>query len=47
MLVVGDREVEGSTVSVRKRDGARQNGLPVEEFVAAVQERIATRSHEL
>ncbi len=47
MLVVGDREVEGSTVSVRKRDGARQNGLPVEEFVAAVQERIATRSNEL
>ena len=47
MLVVGDREVENSTVSVRKRDGARQNGLPVEEFVAAVQERIATRSNQL
>ena len=47
MLVVGDREVENSTVSVRKRDGARQNGLPVEEFVTAVQERIATRSNEL
>ena len=47
MLVVGDREVEDNTVSLRKRDGARQNGLPVEEFVAAVQERIATRSNEL
>ncbi len=47
MLVVGDREIENSTVSVRKRDGARQNGLPVEEFVAAVQERIATRSNQL
>lgn len=47
MLVVGDREIENSTVSVRKRDGARQNGLPVEEFVTAVQERIATRSNEL
>ena len=47
MLVVGDREVEGSTVSVRKRDGARQNGLPVEEFVAAVQERITARSNQL
>ena len=47
MLVVGDREVENSTVSVRKRDGARQNGLPWEEFVAATQERIATRSEEL
>ena len=47
MLVVGDREIENSTVSVRKRDGARQNGLPVEEFIAAVQERIATRSDQL
>ncbi len=47
MLVVGDREVENSTVSVRKRDGARQNGLPVEEFVTAVQEHIATRSNQL
>ena len=47
MLVVGDREVEANTVSVRKRDGARQNGLPVEEFVDAVQERIATRSDQL
>ncbi len=47
MLVVGDREVENSTVSVRKRDGARQNGLPVEKFVTAVQEHIATRSNQL
>ncbi len=47
MLVVGDREVEANTVSVRKRDGARQNGLPVEEFVAGVQERIVTRSNQL
>ncbi len=47
MLVVGDREIENSTVSLRKRDGARQNGLPVEEFIAVVQERIATRSNQL
>ncbi len=47
MLVVGDREVEAGTVSLRKRDGARQNGLPVEDFITAVQERIATRSNEL
>ncbi len=47
MLVVGDREVEANTVSVRTRDGARQNGLPVEEFVATTEERIATRSAEL
>ena len=47
MLIVGDREVENSTVSLRKRDGSRQNGLPTEEFIATVQERVATRSDEL
>ena len=47
MLVVGDREIENSTVSLRKRDGSRQNGLPTEEFIATVQERVATRSDEL
>ncbi|MCL4300395.1 MAG: threonine--tRNA ligase [Anaerolineae bacterium] len=47
MLVVGDQEVANGTVSLRKRDGSRQNDLPVGEFIAAVQERIATRSSEL
>jgi threonyl-tRNA synthetase len=47
MLVVGDQEVANGTVSLRKRDGSRQNDLPVGEFIATVQERIATRSSEL
>ena len=47
MLIVGDREIENSTVSLRKRDGSRQNGLPTEEFIATVQERVATRSNQL
>ncbi|MBE7551287.1 MAG: threonine--tRNA ligase [Anaerolineales bacterium] len=47
MLVVGDQEVANGTVSLRKRDGSRQNDLPVGEFIASVQERIATRSSEL
>ena len=47
MLVVGDREVEQETVALRRRDGKRQNGLPVGEFEAMVMERIATRSAEL
>ncbi|MEZ4861439.1 MAG: threonine--tRNA ligase [Caldilineaceae bacterium] len=44
MLVVGDQERENHTVSLRRRDGSRQNDLPVNEFVALVQERIRTRS---
>ena len=44
MLVVGDREVNGGTVSLRKRDGSRQNGMPVQQFVALVQDQISARS---
>ncbi len=47
MLVVGQREVEAQAVSLRKRDGSRQNGMPVGEFIQMVKERIATRSPEL
>jgi threonyl-tRNA synthetase len=47
MLVVGDREREEGTVALRKRDGARQDALPVDEFLALVEGRIATRSAEL
>jgi threonyl-tRNA synthetase len=47
MLVVGDQEVEQGTVSLRRRDNTRQNNLPVEEFIATVQDRIATRSGAL
>ena len=47
MLVVGDREVAEGTIALRKRDGSRKNGMPVDEFIALVTERIATRSPEL
>ena len=32
MLVVGDQEMADETVALRKRDGSRQNGLPVAEL---------------
>ncbi len=47
MLVVGDREMAEETVSLRKRDGTQQNGLPAAEFIKMTQERIATRSADL
>ena len=47
MLVVGGREVEAGTVSLRQRDGQRVNAMPVAEFTARVTGRIATRSLEL
>ncbi len=47
MLVVGDQEVAQETVSLRKRDGSRQNALPVGDFMTLVAQRIAQRSSEL
>jgi threonyl-tRNA synthetase len=47
MLVVGDQEMANNAVSLRRRDGSRQNDLPVAEFIAATVERIRTRSSEL
>ena len=47
MLIVGDRELEEMTVSLRRRDGARQNGMPAEEFISLVTERIASRAKTL
>ena len=35
MLVVGDQEAAAGTVSLRKRDGSRQDGMAVDEFVDA------------
>jgi len=47
MLVVGDREMADGTVSLRKRDGSRADGMPVDDFIRLVQDRIAHRSKEL
>ena len=40
MLVVGDREMENNSVSMRKRDGTRENGVPTEQFATSVRDRI-------
>lgn len=47
MLVVGDQEIREETVSLRKRDGARQDGMSLAAFVALAQERIKERAAEL
>ncbi len=47
MAVVGDQEMSAGTLALRRRDGSRQNDLPVEEFIAQVVERIRTRAKDL
>ncbi len=47
MAVIGEQEAQNNTVSLRKRDGSRQDGMDADAFVALVQERIATRAKDL
>ena len=47
MLVIGDKEIENNTVSLRKRDGSRVNGMAFAEFVELLAEGDKTRSSEL
>jgi threonyl-tRNA synthetase len=47
MLVVGDREMSEGIVSLRKRDGSRQDGMPVGEFIKLAKDRIDNRSRDL
>jgi threonyl-tRNA synthetase len=47
MLIVGDREMNEGTVSIRKRNGSRANDVAIEAFIARIQEMIAGRSAQL
>jgi len=44
MLVVGDREAESGTVSVRNRRHGDQGAKPVEEFLAALGNLVSERT---
>lgn len=46
MLIIGDKEVETSTVSVRKRGGADLGSMPIEEFIAKAREEIDSKYYE-
>ena len=43
MLVVGDREVENNTLSVRKRSVGDIGASPVEEVISVMQEEISNK----
>ncbi len=47
MLIVGDRDLEASAVSVRLRDGSDLGAQPVDDFIARLEANIAARSLEL
>jgi len=45
MLVIGDKEAEGGTVSVRTRSGKDVGSMQLDDFIAKVKEEISTRSN--
>jgi len=44
ILIIGDKEVSGATVSVRLRSGEQINDQPLDSFMATVGEAIASRT---
>jgi threonyl-tRNA synthetase len=46
MVIAGDQDVEGGTVSFRYRDGSQRNGVPLDEAVAHVCEVVRSRVNE-
>ena len=45
MLIIGDKEVEANTVSVRSRKEGDVGVMPVEEFEKKILQEIATKAH--
>jgi threonyl-tRNA synthetase len=43
MLVLGEKEADSRSVSVRHRSGKQENGIPVEEFIIRLKETIENR----
>ena len=44
MLIIGQKEAEEGTVSVRTRDGSENNSMTLDEFVAKITKEIADRA---
>lgn len=47
MLVIGDQEQEAGAVAVRTRENENRGSMPVDEFLALIQERVDSYSQEL
>lgn len=44
MIIVGDKDVEAGTVSVRSRKNGDEGATTVDEFVARIEKEIAEKS---
>ncbi|WAJ35851.1 threonine--tRNA ligase [Pseudomonas sp. GOM7] len=46
LLVIGDREVETRSVAVRTREGVDMGSLPIEQFMAQLQQTVSRRGRQ-
>ena len=44
MIIVGDKEAENGTISVRTRAGGDEGSMQVEDFIAKLREEVSTRA---
>ncbi len=44
MLIIGDKEVENKTVSVRMSNGTQKEGIPLESFISTLVSEVKSRS---
>jgi len=47
MLVVGDKEVESATVSIRRRSGEQLAGQSPDSFKRKIKKAIASKANEI
>jgi threonyl-tRNA synthetase len=47
MVILGEKELEAKTISVRSRSGKQKMGMPLPEFLAALKDEISARKKEL
>ena len=46
-VIIGDKEIEAGTVSVRDRTGSQKNGISLDEFIKTIKQVNDTQSLEL
>ena len=45
MIIIGEKEVENQTISVRRKFSGNQGSFPLDEFITSINEEIKTRSN--
>ena len=47
IIVVGDKEIENNSISIRLRDGQQINDIPLSDFIKRISEKIKNKSLDL